>query len=209
MTVMTKPGVYVLLVVGFIGVLFLQSDWLGKRMYPVQYPEDIKRLADKYKQDPYLIAAIIRTESNFDPGVESHKGAFGAMQLMPDTAEWIVETGNFPKDMLSSLDQAEVNVELGSWYLRWLHDQFGGNVTAVVAAYNAGPGNVKRWMQDGRWNGQPETVNDIPFGETRHYVQKVTYFYKKYKKLYPEGLQTTMLNVSSVFGFIRQYAKIL
>jgi soluble lytic murein transglycosylase len=81
--------------------------------------------------------------------------------------------------------RADVSIEVGSWYLSSLTQQFGQNKIAAIAAYNAGPGNVQKWMNSGVWDGKMETVKQIPFGETRHYVQRVIYYYNKYKDLYP------------------------
>lgn len=132
------------------------------------------------------MAAIIRAESNYETGKESKKGALGLMQLMPDTAHWVVEQAGFEAvndDILRH--RADVSIEVGTWYLNSLHRQFGQNPVAAVAAYNAGPGNVRKWLDSGRWDGRMESVKEIPFGETRHYVQRVFYYYNKYKDLYP------------------------
>jgi Soluble lytic murein transglycosylase and related regulatory proteins (some contain LysM/invasin domains) len=167
-------------------VWFIRSDWLASKIYPIHYKEDIRASASNYNLEPHLIAAVIRAESNYQTGRESRKGALGLMQLMPSTAHWVVEKAGFDKvtdDMLRH--RADVSIEVGSWYLNMLHEQFDDNMIAAVAAYNAGPGNVRKWLDDGVWNGEIGTTEDIPFGETRHYVQKVYYYYNKYKDLYP------------------------
>lgn len=181
-----KKRILLILVLGLMAILFLKSDLLGSWMYPILYKDDIRSSASNYGLEPQLVAAIIRAESNFVTGRESKKGALGLMQLMPDTANWVVEKAGFTAvddDML--LHRADVSIEIGSWYLSSLHKQFGRNAVAAVAAYNAGPGNVRKWLESGSWDGEMDSVKDIPFGETRHYVQRVFYYYNKYKDLYP------------------------
>ncbi|MFD0586445.1 lytic transglycosylase domain-containing protein [Paenibacillus sp. GCM10027627] len=182
-----KKRFLLVLVVGFIALLFLKSDWLASWMYPIHYKEDIRASATNYDLEPHLVAAIIRAESNYETGRESKKGALGLMQLMPETANWVVEKAGFEavtEDILRH--RADVSIEVGSWYLSSLHTQFEQNPVAAIAAYNAGPGNVRKWLNSGRWDGSMDTVKEIPFGETRHYVQRVFYYYNKYKDLYPD-----------------------
>ena len=181
-----RKRVLLLLLIGLIGVLFLNSNWLARLMYPIQFKEDIRASASNYGVDPHLIAAIIRTETNYSTGQVSKKGALGLMQIMPDTADWIVKQADFTnitKDMLRN--RPDVSIEVGAWYLQSLHKQFDQNQIAVIAAYNAGPGNVRKWLDSGRWDGRLDTADQIPYGETRHYVQRVIYYYNKYRDFYP------------------------
>ncbi|WP_138755394.1 lytic transglycosylase domain-containing protein [Paenibacillus sinopodophylli] len=186
MKVLLKKRVLLLLLLGLITILFLKSDWLGAIMYPVKYKADIRASASNYGVEPHLVAAIIRSETNYQTGKDSRKGALGLMQIMPDTADWVVQKAGFKNVTEDTLrHRADVSIEIGSWYLNSLSEQFGQNQIAAIAAYNAGPGNVRKWLDTGVWDGTIETVNEIPFGETRHYVQRVIYYYNKYKDLYP------------------------
>lgn len=181
-----RKRVLLILLIGLIGVLFLNSNWLARMMYPIEFKEDIRASASNYGVDPHLIAAIIRTETNYSTGQVSKKGALGLMQIMPDTADWIFQKADFKnvtEDMLQN--RPDVSIEVGAWYLQSLHKQFDQNTVAVIAAYNAGPGNVRKWLDSGKWDGKLETADQIPYGETRHYVQRVIYYYNKYKDLYP------------------------
>jgi soluble lytic murein transglycosylase len=181
-----KKRVFALFLITFVIFMFLSSSMVGRFLYPIPYKEEILLNGDKYGLDPFLIAAIIRVESNFKVDIESKKGAFGLMQLMPDTSDWVVEMGHFAPSHKDNLHNPTVSIQLGSWYLSWLHKQFKGNTVAVIAGYNAGQGNVNRWLQSQQWDGTLENADSIPFGETRHYIQRVLYYYNKYHKLYAE-----------------------
>ncbi len=186
MRIKVKKRFYLILLLVLCAVLFVRSDLLAPILYPIHYKDDIRTSAANYKLEPQLVAAVIRAESNFKTGRESRKGALGLMQLMPDTANWVVEKAGFEPITTDALrDRADVSIELGSWYLNTLMNQFEHNPIAAIAAYNAGPGNVNKWLKAGTWDGTLENVKKIPFGETRRYVQKVNYYYNKYKKLYP------------------------
>ncbi|WP_411350249.1 lytic transglycosylase domain-containing protein [Paenibacillus sp. WLX2291] len=174
-----------LFVIVLLLVLF-NTRWMGL-VYPIQYKDEIRAHAAAYQVDPFLIASIIRVETNYQPSMESKKGALGLMQLMPDTAKWAMEKAHLSDVTLDSVKHdVDPNIELGTWYINNLMQQFGGNKIAVIAAYNAGPGNVKSWIKSGKWDGTLEDAKDIPYGETRHYVQRVLYYYKQYTKLYDE-----------------------
>ncbi|MBP3961620.1 lytic transglycosylase domain-containing protein [Paenibacillus sp. DLE-14] len=184
-----RRRVILIITLAFVVLLFVRSEWMSHWMYPVHFREDIVISADNYKLEPHLVAAIIRVETNYKTGVVSRKGAIGVMQLMPDTANWIIQKGGFGKISTEAIsNRADVSIEIGAWYLNALNQQFDGNMYTVIAAYNAGPGNVSRWLADGTWDGKLETVDQVPFGETRHYIQRVIYYYNKYKTLYPNLL---------------------
>lgn len=170
----------------FLLFLLMQSSFVQKLMYPVEYQEEINISAQAFEVDPHLIMAIIRVESNFRPEVSSHKGAYGLMQLMPDTAKWMVDDGHFQPQFLERLEEPAVNIHMGSWYIGQLLHQFNDNPVAAIAAYNAGPGRVEGWLQEKKWDGKVQHIENIPFGETRHYVQRVLYYYDKYKQIHPE-----------------------
>ncbi|MCI3923953.1 lytic transglycosylase domain-containing protein [Paenibacillus sp. TRM 82003] len=191
---MRKKRVYALLLLAVLLLLFFDRSLLGKLMYPIRYEETITEYAETYEVDPYLVASIIRVESNFHPDKLSPKGAIGLMQLMPPTAEWIVKQEGASLSDLDRLDEAAINIRYGTWYIRSLKQQFAkmdtpkeDEIARIAAAYNAGPGNVDRWLTEGRWSGMLASAStEIPFGETRHYVNRVHYYYQKYARTYPE-----------------------
>jgi len=175
---------FILIVV--LAVMFIRSEWIGRTIYPVYFKTEIKQHAAAYGQDPLLIAAIIRVESNFKEDAVSSKGALGIMQLMPDTAAWILQKEAEFKELTvqDAGSRADAGIRLGTWYIKELNRQFGGNLPVVIAAYNAGPNRVKQWLSDQVWDGSEQTIRNIPYGETRHYVQRVLYYYKKYQEIY-------------------------
>lgn len=176
-------------------LLFCTSDWIGRILYPIHYKEDIKASAALYQVDPLLVAAIIRVESNYKPDKVSVKDAKGLMQILPSTAHWLIEmNGQKPIEDHRLLEQS-VNIEVGTLYLSVLARQFHdtieqmtseSKVAFIAAAYNAGPGNVSKWYEQGLWDGNPRELSGIPFGETRHYVRRVLYYYDKYDNFYDE-----------------------
>lgn len=172
---------FIILLITFI---FLDSPLILKVIFPVYYKEEIQASSVDYHVDPYMIMAIIQIESKYKPNLVSKKGAVGLMQVMPDTAKWIIEQADFSTMAMEYLDEPNINIALGSWYVSYLNKEFAGNPYATIAAYNAGPGNVKKWMDQGIWDGKKETINKIPFGETRHYLQRVLYYQDRYQKIY-------------------------
>jgi len=187
MSFLRKKRVFALLFITFLLFLFANSNMLGKWMYPVRYQQHIDASSQTYGVDRFLIASIIRVESNFRPDRTSPKGAVGLMQIMPDTAEWIMELDDVPPPKTLNLDNPRDNILIGTRYIKWLLQQYDGNIVKALAAYNAGPGNVNKWLASGAWDGTFEQADRIPFGETRHYIHRVNYYYKKYAQIYKNG----------------------
>lgn len=185
MKLLRKKRVLLVIFIAFVTVLFFKSAWMSNWLYPIPYQEVIEKHAKSYEVDPLLVAAIIRVESNYKPSQESRKGALGMMQLMPNTASWIIEKANFDTVTMEELKhEAEPNIQIGTWYIGFLLTKFDQNMYAALAAYNAGPTVVAKWLQNGTWDGSMEHVKMIPYGETKNYVQRVVYYYNKYTDLY-------------------------
>ena len=149
--------------------------------YPLHYENAIRRNAKKRNVDPFLIMGLIRQESSFDPTSKSRVGATGLMQLMPPTAR---ELGGMLRMMFSTsrLTDPEVNIELGTFYVRRLIDRYNGEELLAIAAYNGGQGNVSRWRSTNR-RPLDEFIEGMPFPETRNYVKRVTIGRSTYKEL--------------------------
>lgn len=180
-------GVCVLLLA--FGVYFaLQVPQLQRAcLYPYPYRPAIERMAQHFHVDSSLVAAVILSESKFKNAAQSHKGAVGLMQLMPDTAFWISKRMEDPLVSVDALKDPERNIMYGTWYLAELENEFHGNDVLALAAYNAGRGNVHAWMEDKGWDMNFQDVNAIPFGETRKYVENVLKSRAKYQELYQDG----------------------
>lgn len=165
------------------GVCALLYKPVMKRLYPLEYRDYIWGYAEEYQLDPFLVSAIIHTESRFRPEAVSHLGAVGLMQLMPDTGLWI--GGHLGLELAESdLTEPETNILLGCWYMRYLLDQFDGDYTLAFAAYNGGIGNVRQWLNDPDLSRDGEHLDAIPFTETAQYVEKVNTSWDIYSKLY-------------------------
>lgn len=169
--------------------LFLHSRWYLGWAYPVPYRDLITQYCAEHNVDPFLVTAIIRVESRFRPRAVSEKGAKGLMQVMPDTGRWAAQELGIDRFQPEMLHDPGVNLRIGTWYLASLGREFGGDKVIVVAAYNAGRGNVRKWLEAERWTGRKEEIDRIPFPETRDYVRKVLTLYERYRQVY-EGRWT-------------------
>ncbi|SFS71896.1 lytic transglycosylase domain-containing protein [Marininema halotolerans] len=176
-----KMGIAVIILLAF---LVLATPLFNRWMYPIRYEDDILNSAETTGADPFLVMAIIRVESKFDPKVRSRAGAQGLMQLTPETVDLVVDRGKFSPAFKDYVHDPAINIHMGAWYIAALTREYKGNEVAAIAAYNAGPGNVHKWMRQGRWNGTRKEVKRIPFGETRHYIQRVFYYKEKYRAIY-------------------------
>ncbi len=175
--------------VGVALILFLTvlySSLYQRLAYPLHYREEIWQAAAKFDVNPYLVAAVIQTESRYKKTARSSKGALGLMQLMPETAKWALRKMGYSEEAWRHIQDPVLNIQVGTWYLRWLLDYYDENLVAAIAAYNAGQGTVDRWLADGRWDARADTAEQIPYSETRQYVRKVFYYYDKYQKIYEE-----------------------
>jgi len=160
---------------------------MEKRAYKLNYPNEIIAYADEFGVDRFLVAAIIHCESSNRETAVSPVGARGLMQIMPDTGEWIASKLDVADYTEEKLFDPETNIRFGCWYLDYLMDKFNGNRINVLAAYNAGPGNVSEWLKNEEYSSEGELVR-IPFPETSQYVQKVQRVYEKYVQLYKNEL---------------------
>jgi soluble lytic murein transglycosylase len=133
--------------------------------------------------DPYLVAAIIREESQYDWRAVSRVGAIGLMQVMPATANTVAQQYRFPAVAREDLFDQETNIRIGVRYVEQLLGQFSGNIVYTIAAYNAGPIVVGNWIGLNRDRSQDEFVELIPYQETRQYVKRVLRSYKEYVRL--------------------------
>lgn len=134
--------------------------------------------------DPFLVAAIINVESKYDKDAISNKDARGLMQIGLQTGNWGAEELNIDGFDSNKLYDPETNIRIGTWYLKQLKHEFDDNINLVLAAYNAGSGNVSKWLQDERYSKDGNSLYKIPFKETEEYLDKVKFNYKVYSIIY-------------------------
>jgi soluble lytic murein transglycosylase len=176
----------------FVAILFSQSTMLLHLIYPVKYKDSIVAVAKQTGVDPYLIAAMIRVESNYKAEQISARGAIGLMQLLPQTATYVIEHEQLATLTSADLKRADANIAIGGAYLSILQRTFAkelqgkdnnSQVAMLAVAYNAGPGTTRNWLNERVWDGTYAHVAQLRIGETRHYVQRVVYYYNKYRKI--------------------------
>jgi soluble lytic murein transglycosylase len=157
-------GAVVVVLAAAAGYVIQSSPpWYERLRYPLRYSQYVRVHAREHGLDPALLAAVIYQESKFRPSAKSSSGAIGLMQLTPATAKGIaIRTGGH-RFRTSDLYEPEINIRYGAWYLDNLFEKYGSE-RLVLAAYNAGQGNVDRWRAEG---------GGIRFAETRAYVDRV------------------------------------
>jgi len=164
-----------------------QSNWFQKKyIYPYPYQNMIAHYARSHDLETPLVAGVIMSESKFQDEVHSDTGAIGLMQVMPETAEWIAQQIDEPSFSVEKLHDPNTNIRFGTWYLSSLQKEFCGNEVLMLAAYNAGRGNVHEWMDMYGWDMNFKDINQIPYQETREYVARVLKNKTKYRSLYQQ-----------------------
>ena len=163
------------------------GDAVRELTLPLRHEDVIRQQAADKDLDPALIAAVIYQESKFRDQT-SPAGATGLMQILPDTAQFIARRSGGTAFELRDLANPDINIRYGSWYLRYLLDQHDGDLVLAVAAYNAGEGNVDRWVRAAGGSDSFDPASDIPFPETRAYVDDVLDRREQYRRHYSDEL---------------------
>jgi soluble lytic murein transglycosylase len=177
-------GIGVLAVtIGVVLSLPLVRKAVNDLSLPLKYSDVIRQQAAQKHVDPALIAGVIYAETKFEPR-DSAAGAVGLMQVMPQTALFLAHRSGATTFRTSDLENPQVNIAYGSYYLRYLLREYHGDLTMALAAYNGGESNVDRWVADARAAGQSLTLADIPFPETRAYVVRVLHAQQQYRRKY-------------------------
>lgn len=142
-------------------------------IFPIEHYQYIEKYSQQYNLDPALVCAVINTESHFNADAQSNKGAKGLMQLMDDTASWVATQIPIENFNVFRTKEPELNIQLGCWYLSFLEKKYNGDLTLIVAAYNAGCGNIDKWLADNRYSHDGQSLHSIPFKETSGYVTRI------------------------------------
>ena len=166
------------------------TDFVQMRyVYMWDYQQDIITYSQKNSIDPFLVAAIIKNESNFNNKAVSPVGAVGLMQIMPETGQWIARQMGIKDYKTEDLFTSRTNIRMGCWYVGELYEEFHGNMALVMMAYNAGRGQTAAWMEENHWDYNFNQIEKIPYAETRGYVQRVLSDRDRYYLLYKDKVK--------------------
>lgn len=174
--------IVIILVIALSAVAFL---------FPLDYVDYINKYSREYDIDPLLVSAIINVESKYKKDAVSPKDARGLMQIGPTTGKWAGEELNIENYNENMLFIPETNIRIGVWYLSKLKNQFGDNLDLILAAYNAGSGNVQKWRLDSLYSKDGINLDNIPFKETAEYLVKVKSNLKIYNLAYDNKISNS------------------
>jgi soluble lytic murein transglycosylase len=180
-------GLVILTVVVVVAAVPVARKAITEFGLPLQYQDVIRQQAAQKHLDPALIAGVIYAETKFDPR-QSSAGAEGLMQLLPQTALFLAHRSGATTFHVADLGTPDVNIAYGSYYLRYLLDEYHGNTVLALAAYNGGEANVDRWIARVKASGGRFRISDIPFPETQAYVERVLQARGEYRRTYPTQL---------------------
>jgi len=171
----------IVIIILLILTIYFLNIVLIKKIYKTDYSEIIEKYSQKYEVEKELIYAIIKTESNFDSNAVSTSNAKGLMQLMESTAKEIGTNYNINLTD-DNIFEPEINIEIGTIYISQLLEKYN-NKELALAAYNAGYGNVDKWISQNIISSNGSDIENVPFKETNIYIRKVIRDYNIYKKI--------------------------
>lgn len=163
-----------------IALSLLINLFFKNHIYPLKYKEEVIEYSTEYNLDERLVFSFIKVESNFKRKAESKKGAIGLMQILPSTGEYIAEKINLDD---FDLYDAETNIQIGCFYIRYLLDKFL-DIDTMIVAYNAGEGKVLEWLNNKEYSEDKISLKRIPYKESEEYLKKIKETFEKYKKIY-------------------------
>ncbi len=172
--------ILILIVLVFMSIEPIKKQ-ITKTVYKKDYSEYVNKYAEQYGVEENLIYALIKAESNFNPNAVSHQNAKGLMQLMQSTAENLAKKSKINLNNDNILEP-DINIQLGTQYISTLLNKYEC-VEVALAAYNAGSGNVDKWINSGTIKADGSDIENIPYKETNTYVRKIMRDYEIYKKL--------------------------
>ncbi|MBE6640499.1 MAG: lytic transglycosylase domain-containing protein [Ruminococcaceae bacterium] len=167
-----------------IGLLYTRLyERYELKKYPCEFSEYVTKYSDEFGVPEGIIYSVIKTESDFKSNARSYADAVGLMQITSDTCDWVaMKLGE--KSEFGLMYEPETNIRYGTYLISYLKLEYE-NWDTVFAAYNAGIGNVNKWLEDERYSDGDGVLKDIPFAETKAYVEKVNETRSVYKRLYP------------------------
>lgn len=180
--ILAAAGAVVLAIVGIIIYSGAQ-----KYRYPIKYQKEVLHWAQEFGVDPYMVFAVIKTESGFDPSAESSASARGLMQMTSDTFDWI--KGKIAPDEALTFDDLydpEVAIRFGVCYFAYCMDRYGQDLSTAAAAYHSGWGTVDGLLQDSANTPDGVRLTTFPYRQMNHYVNKINNSYREYQQLYTQ-----------------------
>lgn len=179
--------VLVLLALAVAGTVLLSTfrDKIEQWEYPLHYQEYVEYYAGKYGIDPMILYAFIRTESNFDPNVDSNADARGLMQITEVTFDWI-KTKIAPTEELTfdDLYDPETNIRFGTYFVCYCLKKYDNHLATAAAAYHNGLGAVDALLTETQYSTDGVTLEHYPYPQMRQYVKKITESYQRYSEIY-------------------------
>lgn len=175
----------IILIAGFVFTLCLSAyKTIQALAHPIRYESIIEINAERFSIPSYLIASVINVESSYNETAISSKDALGLMQVKLDTAQYISDLYNLGETIQENdLLTAEKNIEYGCRYLKYLINKFENTFTALIA-YNAGETRVMVWLKDENFSTDGKSIYNIPYKETKNYIEKIKKNMKFYEKIY-------------------------
>lgn len=189
----TRRALAILLIIAIaIGIGFATDavwTWIERANHPQAYADIIEKYAAEYNIPKEIIFSVIKAESGFDPSARSEDDALGLMQMVPDTFEWLTGEEHLDENLpFASLENPDVSIRYGTYYLSYLAGRFDRNWTNVFAAYNAGETRVAKWVKNSEYVDESGTLIYFNgFEETETYVKRVNNSIEKYRELYEEN----------------------
>lgn len=151
--------------------------------YPVEYEDLIRKYAAENDLEPAYVAAVILAESSYRADAVSSVNAQGLMQILPTTGEWL--SGKFDEEYVEGcLFDPDTNLRYGCWYLGWLMDRYGHDMSCASSAYHQGQGTVDGWLENPDYSADGKTLSSIPSEATKTYVERILKYYEKYDEIY-------------------------
>ena len=181
----TLLGVVAVLIAAGVLAYYLRVP--QRMVYPLKFKDEITASSMQYGLEPCLVAAVINTESGFDPEAVSSAGAVGLMQLLPATAEWAAGMRGMTYNE-ALLTEPQYNIDMGCWLLSYLLQRYDNNLRYALIAYNAGNGTLERWLEDESLTNEKGELTEIPYKETRNYVDRIEKRTEQYRKAYGDDL---------------------
>lgn len=181
---MQKKLFLFLIAVFILVVLFALNGCFVRMIYPKKYKNIVRKYSQEYNVRESLVYSVIKVESDFEENVKSSAGAVGLMQLTPDTFRWLQKKKGVSILMgEQKLVDSEININYGVYFLSILFKKYSDECTALCA-YNAGVGRVDNWLKKQKYSKDGKVLLEIPYEETRNYVQRVMKTERIYKKFY-------------------------